>query len=78
LLSEAPDGVISNGKKVLRLQKPERSVNGGGAEIRLHFEDGSTEYADLVVAADGLYSVSFPLPFIRCLEERTGREVCLN
>jgi salicylate hydroxylase len=60
LLSEVPDGVISYGKKVLWLEKLGKSATGGAVEIRLHFEDASTEDADLVVAADGLYSVSFP------------------
>jgi salicylate hydroxylase len=60
LLSEVTVGVISYGKKVLRPEKLENSARDYSAVVRLHFEDGSTKDADLVVASDGLYSVGFP------------------
>lgn len=58
LLSEIPDGVIEYGKKVIKVEKLEKKGPEVDEGMRIHFEDGSTEQADLVVAADGLYSVS--------------------
>ncbi len=60
LLSEVPEGILEYGKKVLRV---ETFTDEKNPNIRLYFEDGGTTDADLVVAADGLYSV---LIYIDC------------
>lgn len=64
LMNEVPDeaSTFCYGKKVVRV---ERVLSSRGAaddddartEMKLHFADGETESADLIVAADGLYSV---------------------
>jgi salicylate hydroxylase len=51
LMRELPDGVMNYGAHVLRVEKRE----GGGVNIQ--FETGEVEEADVVIAADGLYSV---------------------
>jgi 6-hydroxynicotinate 3-monooxygenase len=63
LLEEIPEGTIIYGKKVLRVEKLElaRKGSGGVAEVQLHFADGDTETSDLVVVADGLYSVGLAM-----------------
>ena len=53
LMQEVPEGIMHFEKHVMRVEK----VSDAGGGMRLVFEDGSTEDADLVVAADGLYSV---------------------
>lgn len=57
LMNEVPDGLFNYGKSVLRVEKRSRE-DDGAVEMRLYFADGSNEDADIVVAADGLYSVS--------------------
>jgi salicylate hydroxylase len=57
LMNEVPEGVFKYGKYVVQVDKRKKE-GGGRAEMRLRFEDWSTEDADIVVAADGLYSVS--------------------
>lgn len=54
LMREVPDGVMNYSSHVLRVDTNE----AGG--MKIVFEDGRVEEADLVVAADGLYSVSTP------------------
>jgi 2-polyprenyl-6-methoxyphenol hydroxylase-like FAD-dependent oxidoreductase len=59
LMMDVTDGIIEYGKEVTRVEpQGERQAAQPGAI--LHFADGSTEEADLVVVADGLYSVSCP------------------
>lgn len=53
LMRDVPEGVMNYERHVVRVQKREE---GGG--MRIYFEDGQAEDADLLVAADGLYSVS--------------------
>jgi len=48
--SEIPEGTVKYGKQGVRVE------NLGAAGMRVYFADGSSEDADLVVAADGLYS----------------------
>lgn len=50
LMNEIPDGIPTYGRKVMALKKLETGM-------QVQFADGKTEDADLVVAADGLYSV---------------------
>ncbi|KAI1626798.1 salicylate hydroxylase [Exophiala viscosa] len=50
LVRDVPDDVINYSSSVLRVEKNEPSG------MRIVFEDGRVEEADLVVAADGLYS----------------------
>ena len=61
LMNDVPDGIFTYGKQVIRVEKVSNRDEREGVEMRLHFSDGSTEGADLVVAADGLYSVSYHL-----------------
>ncbi|KAH8810762.1 salicylate hydroxylase [Xylogone sp. PMI_703] len=56
LLNEIAEGVVEYGKKVVRVENLDEKNHGIDKGIRLHFADGGTEDADLVVAADGLYS----------------------
>jgi 2-polyprenyl-6-methoxyphenol hydroxylase-like FAD-dependent oxidoreductase len=65
LMDEVPDGLFRYGKNVIDVEK--QSKEGGGFEVRLTFADGTTENADIVVAADGLYSVS-TCPLFLCLK----------
>ena len=51
LLDEVPAGTLKFGRKVVAVEKLD-------VGMRLHFGDGISEYTDLVVAADGLYSAS--------------------
>lgn len=53
MMSEVPKESVKYGKQATRVE------NLGAAGIIVHFADGGSEDADLVVAADGLYSVSF-------------------
>ena len=52
LMKEVPEGVMTYECHVIKI---ENRAQGG---MTIHFEDGQTEDADLVIAADGLYSVS--------------------
>ncbi len=51
LMQEVPAGVMAFGRAVARVEKAQ-----GGPGMDIYFEDGAVETADLVVAADGLYS----------------------
>lgn len=51
LLSNVPDGIIQYNRNIT-----DHQVTGDG--VRLIFDDSSSQHFDLVVAADGLYSVS--------------------
>lgn len=56
LMMDVPEGVVEYGYD---LSKVETQTNGEGKkEAILHFKNGITRTVDLVVAADGLYSVS--------------------
>jgi salicylate hydroxylase len=50
LASLLPDGAVETGRACVRVE--ERAD-----DVRLHFEDGSVETADLVIGADGVHSV---------------------
>lgn len=50
MLDVAPAGMIVNGKEIVRYED-------GANEVTLHFADGSTYSADLLIAADGINSV---------------------
>ncbi len=54
LLSNVPPGTIQYGRKVAGHQLTDTGV-------RLEFDDSDSQMFDLVVAADGLYSVSYPV-----------------
>jgi salicylate hydroxylase len=56
LLMDVSDGVVEYGHEVLQLE-PRRGLFGE-KEVVLHLKSEGTRTADLVVAADGLYSVS--------------------
>jgi len=68
LMKEVPDGVFRYGKQVSRVEKRSREIDGMG-DMAIHFADGSIESTDIIVAADGLYSVSisFSLPMAEIL-----------
>jgi salicylate hydroxylase len=51
LMREIPEGTVKYSYHVTKIEKRDQ----GG--MRIYFDDGRTEDADLVVAADGLYSV---------------------
>lgn len=61
-MNEVPDSIFRYGKHVVQVEKRNRVGHDSAVEMRLHFADGSSEDADVVVAADGLYSVSIYLP----------------
>lgn len=63
LMNEVPKGIFNYGKHVLRVEEQAHELDTA-AKMRLHFADGSATDADVVVAADGLYSVSiwFSIP----------------
>lgn len=65
LLQEVPSGLIQFGKKLLTIQ--DRGFDG----VRLFFEDGSQAFADLVVGADGIRSVSYTHTAWLCLYRLT-------
>ena len=54
LMRDVPDNVMNYSSQVQRVEKNEPSG------MKIVFEDGRVEEADLVVAADGLYSVRLP------------------
>ncbi|CAK7223394.1 hypothetical protein SCUCBS95973_005163 [Sporothrix curviconia] len=54
LMRDVPEGIMHFEKHVMRIEKI--SGQGDASGMRLVFENGSTEEADLVIAADGLYS----------------------
>lgn len=54
LMQDVPAGIMHFEKHVLRVEK---IVEEGHSGMRIVFEDDTTEDADLVIAADGLYSV---------------------
>ena len=57
LMNEVPEGVFRYGKQVVHVEKSAQE-DGAGMKMQLSFADGSSRDADVVVAADGLYSVS--------------------
>jgi salicylate hydroxylase len=64
LMMDVPDGAVKYGKEVTHVE-PRGTSKAEMASALLHFADGSIEEADLVVVADGLYSVSRPLHIAR-------------
>lgn len=54
LMQDVPKGIMHFEKHVLRVEK---IADDGAAGMRIFFEDGTTEDSDMVIAADGLYSV---------------------
>jgi salicylate hydroxylase len=79
LMKEVPDGVFNYGKHVVQVEKRHEGDHNG-SKMRLHFADGSTTDADVVVAADGLYSVSasqLPLERIQMHERESLLAWCL-
>lgn len=65
LMMDVPDGVMQYSREVVRVEPQKDEAKAGAV---LHFSDETTEYADLVVVADGIYSVSifffFPSVFL--------------
>jgi salicylate hydroxylase len=57
LMMDVPDGAVKYGKEVTHVE-PRGTSKAELASALVHFADGSIEEADLVVVADGLYSVS--------------------
>lgn len=55
LMMDVPDGVVEYGNEVACVET--RRNDEGGSEAVLHFKGGHSTSVDLVVAADGLYSV---------------------
>lgn len=66
LMNEVPGGLFNYEKLVVRVEKRGRE-DDGAVEMRLHFADGSIEGADIVVAADGIYSVGISCPLLNLL-----------
>lgn len=56
LMMDVPDGIMEYGRKVTHVET--RTAAGAAKVGRLYFADGSTEEADLIIVADGIYSVS--------------------
>ncbi|KAH8879474.1 FAD/NAD(P)-binding domain-containing protein, partial [Thozetella sp. PMI_491] len=54
LMMDVPDGIVEYGREVVQLES--RMDQSGEKKVVLHFNDGDTRTADLVVSADGLYS----------------------
>ena len=52
LLAQVPDGIIRYNKKLIRLD------NLQGDRVKLVFQDSTEVFADIVVGADGIHSVS--------------------
>lgn len=55
LMIDVPDGVFEYRSEVVRTET--LASDNGQKEVVLHFKNGETKTADLVVVADGLYSV---------------------
>lgn len=55
LMMDVPDGVVNYQSEIVRLEP--RITLHGQKEVVLHFRNGQAKIADLVIAADGLYSV---------------------
>ena len=59
LMRDVPESVVEYGKEFVRVQT--YTTTAGHKKALLHFKDDSTVTADLVIAADGLYSVSYTI-----------------
>lgn len=55
LMMDVPDGVFRYGSEVLKIET--RVHDDQQTEVVIHFKNGNTQIADVVVVADGLYSV---------------------
>jgi salicylate hydroxylase len=58
LMNEVPEGIIQYSRAAVSTEKITEGDEAGA--IKVTFAEGSTEIADVVVAADGLYSVRSP------------------
>ena len=56
LKTDVPSSCLHVNKRLTGIDEDPGSSHSGSARLRLHFEDGSSDYADAIIGADGIHS----------------------